>query len=105
MDTVSQSSSNQALHQQIMQTQLIPTSQISPVEAATPRRGFLGNVFGSRSRPNTAIGPEIRNNGKLHHILCAGLVVIKLQKRLRPRHRNAAAQSQTASQLRIAVRS
>lgn len=64
METVSQSSSNQALHQQIMQTQLVPSSQISPVEAATPRRGFLGNVFGSRSRTNTAIGPEIRGTGK-----------------------------------------
>ncbi len=71
MDTVSQSSSNQALHQQIMQNQLIPSAPISPIEAAAPRRGFLGNVFGSRSRTNTAIGPDMKNSGKSRqHFLC-----------------------------------
>jgi len=64
MDSLSQSSSNQALHQQIMKTELIPSPQISPSEATAPRRGFLGNVFGSRSRRNTATGPDLKDCGK-----------------------------------------
>lgn len=70
MDSLSQSSSNQALHQQIMQSQLVPSCQISPIKAETPRRGLLGNVFGSSSRRNIATGPELNTGGKsLLHLL------------------------------------
>lgn len=60
MDSISQSSSNLALHQPMMQTQLVSNSQISPVESATSRRGLLGNMFGGKGRRTTAAGPEVK---------------------------------------------
>lgn len=60
MDSISQSSSNLALHQPMMQSQLVPPPQISPVESSTSRRGLLGNMFGGRGRRNTAAGPEVK---------------------------------------------